>query len=465
MATPHPASFRDPRGFVFEQDGTLYRQVNEAGREGYEALMTSGLYDELAAKRLLVAHTEVDVPGGAAAADPAAPRAFRTLKPDLVPFVSHPYEWCFGQLKAAALLTLRVQRIALKHGMTLRDASAFNVQFVGARPVFIDTLSFDRYVEGRPWVGYRQFCQHFLAPLYLMAGRDPRLSALAASWIDGIPLDVARVLAPLRYRLRPGFLTHIALHAGAQRRFQDAGTRPAASPRLPRKAQLNLLDSLRGAVERLSWNPDRTVWAGYYANTNYTDDAMEQKKRFVAAVVDGIRPARVVDLGANTGEFSAIAARAGAYVVASDIDHGAVEICFRRERAADGERVLPLVVDLASPPPGVGWMNRERSSFLDRCAGRTDLVLALALVHHLAIGNNVPLAAFFELLARVGRQAVVEFVDKRDSQVRRLLASREDIFDGYTEAGFESALAGAFRIVQKQPIAGNHRVLYHLARA
>jgi SAM-dependent methyltransferase len=462
MATPHPASFRDPRGFVFEQDGTLYRQVNEAGREGYDALMTSGLYDELAAKRLLVAHTEVEAPAAGSAG--TTPRAFRTLKPDLVPFISHPYEWSFGQFQAAALLTLRVQRIALKHGMTLRDASAFNVQFVGSRPVFIDTLSFDRYVEGRPWVGYRQFCQHFLAPLYLMAGRDPRLSALSASWIDGIPLDVARALLPLRYRLRPGFLAHIALHARAQQRFQDAGSQPAASPRLPRAAQLNLLDSLRGTVERLSWNPDRTTWAGYYANTNYTDEAMVQKKRFVAAVVDGIRPARVVDLGANTGGFSAIAAREGAYVVASDIDHGAVEICFRRERAEEGERVLPLVVDLASPPPGVGWMNRERSSFLDRCAGRTDLVLALALVHHLAIGNNVPLASFFELLARAGRQAVVEFVDKRDSQVRRLLASREDIFDGYTEAGFEGALAGAFRIVQKQPIAGTHRVLYHLAR-
>ena len=454
MATPLPSSFRDPRGFVFEQDGAIFRQVNEAGREGYEALMTSGLYDALAAKKLMVAHVEVPAPG-----------AFRVLKPDLIPFVSHPGEWSFGQLKAAALLTLRIQRIALKHGMTLRDASAFNVQYVGSRPVFIDTLSFDRYTEGRPWVGYRQFCQHFLAPLYLMAGRDPRLSVLSAIWIDGVPLDVARMLAPRRYRWRPGFLAHISLHARAQRRYQDAGNHPSTPPRLTRAAQLNLLDSLRGSVERLSWNPDRTLWADYYANTNYSDEAMEQKKRFVAAVADETRPARVVDLGANTGEFSAIAARPGAYVVASDIDHGAVEICFRRERAGDGDRILPLVVDLTSPPPAVGWMNRERPSFLDRCAGRTDLVLALALVHHLAIGNNVPLRSVVELLARVGRQAVVEFVDKRDSQVRRLLASREDVFDGYTEAGFESALAGTFRIARKQPIAGAHRVLYHLTRA
>lgn len=456
---PHPSSFRDPRGFVFEHDGVLYRQVNEAGRGGYEALMASGLYDELAARGLMVAHAEVAGPAG-------GPGAFRVLKPDLVPFVSHPYEWSFGQLKAAALLTLRVQRIALKHGMSLRDASAFNVQFVGSQPVFIDTLSFDRYDEGVPWVGYRQFCQHFLAPLYLAAGRDPRLSVLSSSWIDGMPLDVARALAPARYRWRPGFLAHVSLHARAQRRWQDAADRPAHRvPRLSRASLLNLLDSLRGAIERLRWNPDRTVWADYYANTNYTDAAMERKKRFVASVTGEVRPSRVVDLGANTGAFSAIAAEANAYVVAADVDHGAVEICFRRETARAGRSVLPLVVDLASPPPAVGWMNRERPSFLDRCALRTDLVLALALVHHLAIGNNVPLRSFFELLARVGREAVVEFVGKEDSQVRRLLASREDIFPDYTGDGFERALAGpGFRVARREPIDGTRRVLYHLVR-
>lgn len=457
MTTAHPSSFRDPWGFLFERDGVLYRQVNGAGRAGYDMLMASGLYGELVEKQLLVRHAEVDVPGSGEAA--------RVLQPDLIPFVSYPYEWCFGQLKLAALTTLRVQRIALKHGMSLRDASAFNVQFAGSRPVFIDTLSFEPYVEGRPWVGYRQFCQHFLAPLYLMAGCDPRLAVLSSSWMDGVPLDVARRLAPRRYRWRPGFLTHVSLHARAQHRFREAAARPSTPPRLGRGALANLLDSLRSTVERLAWDPGTTPWADYYAKTNYSDEAMEQKRRFVASVVEEVRPARVVDLGANTGEFSAVAARAGAYVVATDVDHGAVEICFRGARAEQGRNVLPLVVDLASPTPAVGWMNAERASFLERCAGTTDLVLALALVHHLVIGNNTPLAGVVELLARFGADAIVEFVDKRDSQVRRLLASREDIFGEYTEAGFERALAGAFRIARKQPIGGAHRVLYHLRRA
>jgi SAM-dependent methyltransferase len=465
MVKAHPSSFRDPWGFLFEQDGVLYRQVNEGCRTSYEALMGSGLYDELVGKRLLVPHVEVEEPRGGAVARPGGGAgACRILKPDLVPFISYPYEWCFGQLRKAALTTLRIQRIALRHGMSLRDSSAFNVQFVGSQPVFIDTLSFERYVEGRPWVGYRQFCQHFLAPLYLMAGWDPRLSVLSSCWIDGIPLDVARRLAPGRYRWKPGFLTHIRLHAKAQERYQEAASRPPTAPRLSRTALTNILDNLRATIERLAWNPKRTLWADYYAKTNYSEEARELKDRFVASVVDAIRPSRVVDLGANTGEVGAIAARAGAYVVATDIDHGAVELCFRRTAADHDRSILPLVVDLTSPTPAVGWMNTERASFLDRCAGATDLVLALALIHHLVIGNNVPLRSVVELLARLGTDGIVEFVDKHDSQVQRLLASREDIFDEYTEAGFESALSGVFRVIRKQQIAGTCRVMYHIRR-
>lgn len=453
----HPSSFRDPRGFIFEQDGVLYRQVNESGRGSYGALMGSGLYDELVAKQLLVPHVEVD-------AVRAGPGAYRVLKPDLVPFVSYPYEWCFGQLKKAALTTLRIQKIALRHDMSLRDSSAFNVQFVGSRPVFIDTLSFESYAEGRPWVGYRQFCQHFLAPLFLMAGCDPRLSVLSRDWIDGIPLDLARRLAPRSYRWKPGFLTHISLHAKAQERFQEADSRRSTPARLSRASLTRILENLRATIERLGWDPEKTLWAGYYSKTNYSEEAMAAKKRFVASVVDEIEPARIVDLGANTGELSAIAARAGAYVVAADVDRGAVELCFGKSSAAKDARILPLVVDLTSPTPAVGWMNTERTSFLDRCAGKTDLVLALAFIHHLAIGNNVPLRSIVELLARMGTHAIVEFVEKSDSQVQRLLASREDIFEEYSEMGFENALSGAFRIVRKQPIAGAYRVMYHIRR-
>ncbi len=458
MIEAHPSSFRDPLGFIFEQDGVLYRRVNESCRASYETLMGSGLYEELVGKQLLVPHVEVEASRG-------DDGAYRVLRPELIPFISYPYEWSFGQLKKAALTTLRIQKIALRHGMSLRDSSAFNVQFIGSRPVFIDTLSFEGYVEGKPWVGYRQFCQHFLAPLFLIAGCDPRLSVLSSNWIDGIPLDVARRLAARRYRWRPGFLTHIYLHSKAQERFQRGTTARSDPPRLSRTSLMRIIDSLRATIEGLDWNPEKTPWADYYSRTTYSEEAMGKKRSFVDSVLGEIKPSRVVDLGANTGEFSAVAARSGAYVVATDIDRGAVELCFRRTSAEGSRSVLPLVVDLTNPTPGHGWLNVERTSFLERCYGKTDLVLALALVHHLAIGNNVPLRSVAALFSRAGTNVVVEFVGKRDAQVQRLLASREDIFGEYSDAGFESALSGTFRIVRKQQIDGTHRVMYHLRRA
>jgi SAM-dependent methyltransferase len=405
-----------------------------------------------------VRHDEVEGPRG-------GPGAWKVLRPEPVPFISYPSEWCFGQLRAAALATLEVQAAALRRGMSLRDAPAFNIQFDGPRPLLIDTLSFERYVEGRPWVAYRQFCQHFLAPLFLRAGCDPRLAALSASWIDGVPLDLARRLGGRRYRWNAGFLVHVGLHARAQEKYKETGSRPSRAPRLAREALLAIIASLRSTVERMSWDPAGTQWADYYSKTNYSDEAMESKKRFVAEVVEQAQPRQVVDLGANTGAFAEVASRSGARVIAADVDHGAVELCFRAARAAEGSRVLPLVVDLASPTPAVGWMNSERSSFLDRCRGRTDLVLALALVHHLAIGNNVPLRRVAELLAYIAPLAVVEFVDKADSQVQRLLASREDIFGSYSEAGFEAALEGVFTVLRKARIDATRRTLYHLRHA
>ena len=160
------ASFRDPSGYLFTRDGTLYRQINQTYRDNYQTLMDSGLYDQLISEQLLIPHEEVAV-------EPAEPSsAFKVIRPEPLQFLSYPYERCFSQLKDTALTTLTIQKRALNHGMSLKDCSSYNIQFHHGRPVFIDTLSFEIYREGEPWVAYRQFCQHFLAPLALIAHRD-----------------------------------------------------------------------------------------------------------------------------------------------------------------------------------------------------------------------------------------------------------------------------------------------------
>lgn len=454
---PLAGSFRDPSGFLFERDGMLYRQVNERYHPDYDCLIGSGLYDALIDEGALIPHTEVD-------AAPLAPgTAYKILEPERVPFVSYPYEWGFGQLRDAATLTLRIERTALAHGMTLKDASAYNVQFADGRPVFIDTLSFERYEEGRPWVAYRQFCQHFLAPLALMAHSDVRLGTLLRVHLDGIPLDLASRLLPARTRLRPALMAHLHLHARTQRRYAD---RPEAARgrRMSHRARLGLIDHLLAAIGKLrpAEDRDRGAWADYDASESYADEALQHKTQIVSSYLHQIAPSDVWDLGANVGTFSRVAAEAGARVVAFDVDPIAVERHYRR-CLEDGEtRVLPLWLDLANPSPALGWAHRERDSLLDR--GPADAVLALALVHHLAIGHNVPLDRLADVFSAMGRALIVEFVPKTDPQTKRLLAAREDVFDDYTRAEFERAFRERFTIEESTPLRGSERVLYRMSR-
>lgn len=447
------ASFRDPSGFLFTREGTLYRQVNQKYSKDYTLLMGSGLYDNLTKAGLLVRHEEVDV------LPEQAEFAYKVIRPQKVHFISYPYEWSFSQLKDAALATLSIQRRAMKHGMSLKDASAYNIQFHEGRACLIDTLSFEAYQEGAPWVAYKQFCQHFLAPLALMAKVDIRLSQLLRIHIDGVPLDIASRLLPVATRFNFGLATHIHWHAKAQARY--AGEKVAISTRgMGKESLIGLLDNLKNTVQALDWKPVGTDWGDYYTFTNYTDSAFEEKKRILKEWVEKINPATVWDMGANTGVFTRIAADQGIPSISFDIDPAAVEKNYRQTKAAKEKYVLPLVMDLTNPSPSLGWNNRERDSLTLRAPA--DMVFALALIHHLAISNNVPLFQVAEFFHGLGKWLVIEFVPKSDSQTQKLLASREDIFDEYTVDGFERCFGGYFDLREKCEVAGSERVLYLL---
>ena len=461
----HPGSFRDPNGSVLLRDGELLRRVNQPGREPYDQLMRSGLYERLASAGRLIPHEEVE----AVQLDDALPAEdapYRLLRPRRVRFISYPYEWCFSQLKDAALLTLAIQREALGHGMSLKDASAFNIAFEGARPVFIDTLSFEAYVEGQPWVAYGQFCRHFLAPLALMAHRDVRLSQLLRSHLDGIPLDLAASLLPRRTRLRFGLGVHLHLHARMGRKSGAASNpQPAGkgTGRVGKRAMLGLIDSLESAVKRLEWSHGATEWGDYYDDTNYTAPAMQAKLEAVSRFIQEANPSSVWDLGANTGRFSRLASDRGIPTLALDIDPLAVERNYLDARRRDDAHLLPLWMDLADPSPSRGWGESERQSLSQR--GPANLALALALVHHLAIGGNVPLPMIAEYLARIARRLVIEWVPKHDSQVARLFVVRKDVFDDYHEQAFQAAFQRHFTLEHRQPIPGSERALYLLQRS
>jgi len=451
----HPASFRDPSGFVFKRNGRLYRQVNHAYAAHYEALVGSGLYDRLIGQGRLLPHAEVDEP----AARPE--EAFKILAPELLDFVSYPYEWCFSELKDAALAILATQRIAIEHGLTLKDASAYNIQFHQGRARLVDTLSFEVLEEGEPWAAYRQFCSHFLAPLALMAYRDARLGGLLRNHLDGIPLDLASRVLPRRTWLSPGLLVHLHLHASAQRRYAGKAVSGGRyRRRMSRQALLGLVESLQAAVRRLHWAPTGTAWASYEQFHGYSGADMAEKRRLVEEFLDQVRPASVWDLGANVGSFSRIASQREITTIAFDFDPAAVEHNYLQARQDGDPRLLALVLDLNNPSPAQGWAGKERMSLAER--GPAGAVFALALVHHLAISNNVPLGMIAEFLAGLSRWLLIEFVPKEDPQVQRLLANRADIFPDYDVNGFETAFTPHFEIHRRVPVGDSGRSLYRM---
>jgi 23S rRNA U2552 (ribose-2'-O)-methylase RlmE/FtsJ len=457
MDTINSGSFRDPDGFLFSRNGTLYRQINHSAKEDYDLFNSSGLCKKLMDQGLLIPHTETDIPF----TDPE--KGYKIIQPEFIPFISYPYEWSFTQLKDAALTTIKIQEIAFQHGMSLKDASAYNIQFHNGKPVFIDTLSFEKYKEGEPWVAYRQFCQHFLAPLALMSLKDIRLGQLLRIHIDGIPLDLAASLLPGSARFKMSLYMHVILHGKSQKRYEDkAAPVKTAGRKVSRIGFQGIINSLESAVRKLKWTPEGTEWDDYYNDTNYSAEALEHKKNLVSQYIDAAAPKQVWDLGANNGLFSRIAAEKGIPVTAFDIDPSAVEKNYLHMKKEKEDHMLPLLLDLTNPSPGTGWENLERTSFTDR--GPVDLIMSLALIHHLAISNNVPLQKIAAFLSTLCRRLIMEFVPKEDSQVQRLLATREDVFPQYTQEAFENEFSRYFTIRESAKIKDSLRTLYLLER-
>ena len=444
------SSFRDRSGFLFYYENEIYRIINFSYKKQYEKFMNSELYQKLEEKNLIISHSEIenlDIDCD----------YYKIIKPEKIPFISYPYEWSFSQLKDAALLTLRIQKAAMKYGMTLKDGSAFNIQFHNGHPIFIDTLSFEIYEEGQIWKPYKQFCQHFLAPLALISKKDVRLNLLSKTFIDGIPIDLAAKLLPKTTFGNFGLMAHIHAHAKSQKHYEDKDAK-IKQKTLSKRSFEGLIESLKSSIEKMTWNEDNTEWGDYYSDTNYTEKSFEEKKQFISLAIDQVKPKLVWDMGANTGVFSRLASTKGINTISYDIDPLAVEKNYLSSSQNSEQNILPLILDLTNPSSGIGWNHDERMSIIQR--GPADMVFALALVHHLAISNNVPLNKLAEFFSQISKFLIIEFVPKSDSQVKRLLLTRDDIFENYDEKNFEIEFSKFFKIINSKKILDSERTIY-----
>ncbi len=453
----HPASFRDPAGFVFTVDSVVYRQVNQAYAPQYDTLMKSGLYDRLISESLLLPHTEAPAnsltSGDLTRRSLSEDKPYLTLLPRQLSRISYACEWCPEQLKDAALLTLRIQQLAMDHGMTLKDATPFNIQFDNGRPVFIDTLSFDLYDQAKPWIAYRQFCECFLFPLYLHRYTRTGTDKIATAWPDGIPANLTARLLPLRSRWNAGAWLHVFLQNQVGSRKPET-----AEPKLQfSKAKLSrVVDHLRSIISHPTPGPrNPSAWSNYYRETILGPTYLEAKTTLFRQYLPTIQYSNALDLGCNDGLFSKILAETGTPVIAVDSDWRCIDKLYCDHPA----NILPLCIDLANPTPASGFRNAERASFTDRAA--SDLVIALALVHHLTLRHNIPLPLIADYFSQlVNKYLIIEFVPASDIKAQQLTARKTTQPVGYDVASFETAFSRHFRIEKKDRIPATERQLY-----
>ena len=459
-----PGSFRDRTARVFYHDGKILRGLNGTALKEWDSLAATKFYRRFSDSGAIVRTQQRDL---SSVPLPSADQPWAgVLEHEMLPFVSYPYEWSFEMLRDAALLQLDLVLAALDEGMSLKDASAYNVQWKGASPVFVDLASFYKRSEGEPWVGYRQFCQMFLYPLLLQAYRDVPFQPWMRGSIDGMDAEVCLRLLSARDYLRAGVLAHVYLQAKAQAAYSST-SRDVRSDLTKAGFDSSIIkanaERLRGLVAGLQWRPKQSTWSDYLKCGHYEASDAEQKRDFVRATAASRAWNLAWDIGCNVGVFSRIAAAHARYVVAMDADHVAVDKLYRALKAERVDNILPLVVNVTDPSPPLGWRNLERRAITDR--GRPDLVLALALIHHVVIGGNIPTAEFIQWLADLGGDLVIEFVTREDPMVVTLLRNKEDHYADYHQDVFERELSARFHIAKRQALGSGTRVMYHAQRS
>ncbi|WP_447962839.1 class I SAM-dependent methyltransferase [Nitrospira sp. Ecomares 2.1] len=460
---PLPGSFRDPSGNVYQVEGGIFRTVNECFSQDFDFVTSTGLFKKLAAEDLLLPFEVVS----SEVLNLSDPKPRYVLKAPRLPFISYPYEWSFPALKAAALLHLRIHLQALEVGATLSDASAYNIQFQGNHPVFIDHLSFRRYQSGEMWVGHRQFCEQFLNPLLLRALFGISHNAWFRGTQEGIGTGEIRRLLKGRHYWKWNVLTHVVL----QDLFQKTSTKRTKSLQDHSLAKASLpLSSFKAMLGKMShWisqlkplNKGGSTWGDYDKTCSYSSIETKSKKQFILEFAQKVQPSLLWDFGCNTGEYSETALNGGARnVIGFDFDQGALEGSYYRavERRLSFQA---LFMDAANPSPSQGWNGREREGLQSRASA--DAVLALALVHHLAIARNIPLVQVIKWLITLAPQGVIEFVPKNDPMVQELLSLRQDIFPDYTAEHFMALLTKKAVIIKSETVSKSGRLLVWFKR-
>ncbi|AXG72349.1 hypothetical protein KORDIASMS9_04620 [Kordia sp. SMS9] len=448
----HASSYRDPSGYVYVENDSIKRIIFPSYFPQYEALQTSEFFQKAFQHKLLIPHTETE-----------HTENHICIQPAQIPFITYPYEWSFQQYKEAALHTLKLQKYALQHNFSLKDATAYNIAFYKGNAIFIDTLSLDFYQENTPWRAYKQFITHFLGPLVVAKYHGAEFLKTMSNFIDGIPLKMIASLLPGKTKLNPFLYTNIHLLAKFENKHQEEDVKATKQASLSKKGLFNIIDSLYNYIKKLKLS-SQSEWGNYYQKTNYSDTAFQQKSSIINDWMQEIQAKTVIDVGGNDGTFVREIQTEIELALVGDIDNNAVDQNHYAVKKNKEQNMLPFTIDLLNPSAAIGFQNTERSSFIERVkAFQPDATLALALIHHISLTGNVPFqnsAAFF---ATFSKNLIIEFPKRADSYATRLLNAKaefKDQFGHYNVENFEKTYSEHFKLVAKKEIADSERVLY-----
>lgn len=452
----HPSSFRDPSGYIFNDEGTIKRRISFNYFKQYKALKNQNIFSELFDLGLLIKHEELFESDSEI-----------IIKPECIQFITYPYEWCFNQYKEAALLTLKLHKFCLERNFLLKDASAFNVTFHRGKAIFIDTLSFDFYQENEPWKAYKQFVSHFLGPLVLAHYHGAQSLKLLTNFIDGIPTKMLASMLPFKTKLNPFLYSNIHLLAKFEDKHNEDYIGKTKAVTLTKRAQLNIINSLYDYIKKLSLK-EPSEWGDYYNKTNYSDLAFTEKSEIINKWIDKIKSKKIIDVGGNDGTFIRQIENKPELALVCDIDNNAVDLNYKRVKLNKEFNIIPFVLDVLNPSSSIGFNNKERDSFISRIKQfAPDVTLALALIHHMSLSGNIPFTMSADFFASFSKYLIIEFPEQNDSWVERLLNSKrefKDHFDFYNIENFENEYMCYFNILEKRKITSTNRMLYLLQK-
>jgi hypothetical protein len=452
-------SFRDKTGRVFYREGRVFRALSTEALEHWNQLRAAPFFERFVKDGKIIRTEPSSIPPPPPRL--ASPPWAAVLEHESIPFISYPYEWTFGMLKDAALLQLELLEAALGAGMILKDATPYNIQWRGMRPVFIDIPSFVQWQPGTPWIAYGQFCQLFLYPLLLQGLRGVAFQPWLRGAIEGIPADQIKRLLSWSDIFKRGILSHVFLHAQLQARFNSPSGHVRDDLQKAAFSKDLILANIHGLqrlINGLTWNPPVAGWADYANQRNYSDTDYEAKRHFVREALQQKPRNLVWDLGCNRGDFSRLAGENVRQVMAMDADPGVVELVYQELKSTPASPITPLLTNFADSSPNLGWLGQERKALTER--SKPDFILCLALIHHLAITANIPIEEWIGWLRRFGADLVIEFVTPADEMVQGLLRRKDSRHDDYRQDHFEHALGQVFQIQRRLSLNQDRRCLY-----